>query len=89
MQRTVDQIVDIPVPGGCLQGTLPEQGSTAVCRDGGLHDSLPDQGSAVFFGVTGLGGDPQGFVPGQSSTAIRRDGGPGGGLQNLSLDRVQ
>ena len=70
LQRTVDQIVDIPVPSGCLEGTLPEQGSTTVCRGGGFHDSLPDQGSTAFFGVTGPGGGPQDFVPGQSSTAL-------------------
>ena len=53
---SVEQIVDIPVPGrgssgyGGLRGYLPGHSSTALFVEqivGGLQDFLPDQGSAA------------------------------------------
>ena len=64
-------------PDAGLQGFLPGQDSTALCRDGdaGLQGFLPGQDSTAFCrdGDAGL----QGFLPGQDSTAFCRDGDAG------------
>ena len=50
LQRTVQQIVDIPVPSGA-QDFLPKQGSTVFCRDAVpgcvLQVSIPAHGSTA------------------------------------------
>ena len=75
VQASVEQIFDIPVPGGA-HDFLPEPRSTAFCRDGGggLQGFFSEQGSTAFHRDRGPGGGPQGFFLGQSSAASCRDG---------------
>ena len=70
LQRTVEQSVDIPVPGrggriACLQGFLPRQSPTALH---GSQERISEQivEQNVDFAV---GGGLQDFLPGQSSSA--------------------
>ena len=68
-QHSVEQNVDIPVPGA--QGFLLGQGSTAFRGSGGRggHQGLlPGQSSTAFGGAARRGGH-QGFHPEQGSTA--------------------
>ena len=70
LQRTVEQLVDIPVPGGGggisgAQGFLPRQSSTA------LHGSLERISERIVAQNVGfpVGGGLQDFLPGQTSSA--------------------
>ena len=85
LQRTMEQHVDIPVPGGGgrnagLQGFPPEQSSTASGAEqifdfssgGGLQGFLPRQGSRSvnkIGDVPASGAGLQDFLPGQGPTA--------------------
>ena len=76
LQRTVEQHVDIPVPGGTwrlagLQGSLPGQSSTAPSVEqivhipgGGLQGSRPGQGSPVSSSYSPAGKDDDADEPG-------------------------
>ena len=89
LQRTVDQTVDIPVPRGRLQGTLPEQGSTAVRRDGGprggLQRLLPEQVSTAVPRDGGL----HDSLPDQGSTAFFGVTGPQGFVPGQSSTAIR
>ena len=70
LQRTVEQLVDIPVPGGGggisgAQGFLPRQSSTA------LHGSLERISERIVAQNVDfpVGGGLQDFLPGQTSSA--------------------
>ena len=72
LQRTVEQHVDIPVPGGGgrnvrLQGFLPEQSSTfSFSSSERISERIMEQ----IVDIPVARGDPQGFRLGQSSSSV-------------------